>query len=376
MRSYPGTPDPSFGLDDDTSFAAIDQQQMISHIEGLPDQLKTAWDLGDRLERPARAGVRQVLVAGMGGSAIAADLLAAYVAPTSRVPVVVLRDYDLPAWATGADTLLIASSHSGNTEETLSAFQQALERGCSCLALTTGGNLESAANQAGAALWKFEHHGQPRSAVGLSFGLLLKIFSRLDFIPDPRAELDQAVQAMRNQQEHLRASIPAAQNPAKRLAGQMIGRVVTVFGSGLLAPVARRWKTQINELAKAWAQFEELPEADHNALAGVCQPENVLSSVMTLFLQSPADHPRNRMRSDLTRKVFMLEGLNTDVVHVRNWFQFASEMDLGGDSPLAQQWTCLHLGDYVAYYLAMAYRIDPTPVDALTSLKEEMKAAG
>ena len=363
-------------LDDDTSFAAIDPQQMISHIDGLPDQLKTAWELGDRLELPTRSAVRQVLVAGMGGSAIAADLLAAYVASTSKVPIVVWRDYDLPAWASGAETLVIASSHSGNTEETLSAFQQAVERGCSCLALTTGGKLESAANQAGTGLWKFEHHGQPRSAVGLSFGLLLKIFSRLEFIPDPISELDLAVQAMHNQQNYLRTSVPAAQNPAKRLAGQMIGRIVTVFGSGLLAPVARRWKTQINELAKAWAQFEELPEADHNTLAAICEPENVLASMMTLFLQIPADHPRNRMRSDLTRKVFMLEGLNTDVVQVRNWFQPASETKFGGDSPLAQQWTCLHLGDYVAYYLAMAYGIDPTPVDALTSLKEEMKAAG
>jgi len=363
-------------LDDDASFTAIDRQQMIAHIDGLPDQLNTAWELGERLALKTRAAVRQVLVAGMGGSAIAGDLLTAYVAATCKVPVVVLRDYNLPTWASGAETLVIASSHSGNTEETLSAYQQAVERGCSCLAVTTGGKLESAANQAGISLWKFEHHGQPRSAVGLSFGLLLKVFSRLDLIPDPLSDLDQAVQAMRNQQNYLRTNVPAAQNPAKRLAGQMVGRIVTVFGSGLLAPVARRWKTQINELAKAWAQFEELPEADHNTLAAICEPENVLSSVMTLFLQSPSDHARNRMRSDFTRKVFMLEGLNTDVVQVRNWLQPEAETKFGGDSPLAQQWTCLHLGDYVAYYLAIAYGIDPTPVDALTSLKEELKAAG
>ncbi len=362
-------------LDDHKSFAAIDQQQMISHIEGLPDQLITAWELGNRLELHPWKGTRQVLVAGMGGSAIAADLLSAYVAPTSRVPLIVLRDYHLPAWASGPETLVIASSHSGNTEETLSAFHQAVERGCSCLAMTTGGELESAARRAGAALWKFEHHGQPRSAVGLSFGLLLKVFSRLAFIPDPSSELEQAVQAMHSQQSQLLISIPAARNPAKRLAGQMIGRVVTVIGSGLLAPVARRWKTQINELAKAWAQFEDLPEADHNTLAGICQPASVLPSVMTLFLQSPADHPRNRMRSELTRKVFMLEGLNTDVVQVRNWIQPTSGIDFADDSPLAQQWTCLHLGDYVAYYLAMAYGIDPTPIAALQSLKAEMKTA-
>lgn len=351
-------------LDDLTHFQQLDTQNMLAEIDGLPEQLETAWQLGQTMPLPDLPGITRVLIAGMGGSAIGADLLAAYAAPLSPVPIVVHRDYGLPAWAQGPQTLVIASSHSGNTEETLSAFRQARENGCTCLAITTGGQLAAAAQESEAALWTFEHAGQPRAAVGYSFGLLLAAFSRLGLLPNPSEELAGAVTTMRRQQAQLQAEVPAVQNPAKRQAGQLIGRWVSVFAAEFLAPVARRWKGQISEIAKAWGQFEFLPEADHNTLAGVVNPENVLSSTITIFLMAPAYHPRNTLRSELTRKAFMLEGISTDF--------FIAQ----GDSRLAQQWSMLHLGDYIAYYLAMAYGVDPTPVEAIEQFKLELKAAG
>lgn len=351
-------------LDDLKRFREIDAQDMLSEIDGLPAQLQAAWDLGQRLPLPAMEGIRQVVIAGMGGSAIGADLLVAYAEPYCPVPVVVWRDYDLPAWARGPETLVVASSHSGNTEETLSAFAAAQERGCRIVAVTTGGQLAARAPEAGATLWRFEHNGQPRAAVGYSFGLLLALFARLGLVPDPEAELRDAVAAMRRQQEHLQAEVPTVKNPAKRMAGQLYGRWVAVFGSGILAPVARRWKGQISEIAKAWAQFEFLPEADHNTLAGILNPEPLFAQAMMLFLKAPADHPRNQLRAELTRKAFMVEGLNTDLLVAE------------GETRLAQQWTMLHYGDYVAYYLAMAYETDPTPVTAIEGFKAELQAAG
>jgi glucose/mannose-6-phosphate isomerase len=205
------------------------------------------------------------------------------------------------------------------------------------------------------------HKGQPRSAVGFSFGLLLAMFARLGFIPDPANDLADAVQTMRSYQTHLRPDVPAVNNPAKRYAGQLMGRWVTIMGAGSLAPVARRWKGQINEVAKAGANFEILPEADHNTLAGTLHPDEVLNPhTMTLFLRAPSDHPRNRQRSDLTRKTYMLEGLNTDVIDAR------------GKAPLAHMWSLIIFGDYMAYYLAMAYGVDPTPVAALENFKKSM----
>jgi glucose/mannose-6-phosphate isomerase len=209
-------------------------------------------------------------------------------------------------------------------------------------------------------VWQFQHVGQPRAAVGYSFGLLLAAFFRLGLIADPTEELQETLHAMRNQQMNLLPQVPVTMNPAKRLAGQLMGRLVVVFGADIMEPVARRWKGQISELAKAWAQFEFLPEANHNTVAGLNSPEPVLQQTISLFLQAPSNHPRNLLRLEITRQMFMIQGMNTDFINAK------------GATPLAHIWTQLHFGDYVAYYLAMAYGEDPTPVDALLMLKEEL----
>jgi glucose/mannose-6-phosphate isomerase len=347
-------------LDDLDHFEAVDASAMIDEIDALPDQLTNAWKIGSQLPLGDITGVRQVLIAGMGGSAIGADLLAAYAAPLASVPIIVWRDYDLPGFVSGPETLVILSSHSGETEEVLSAFERGLESGAQLLAITTGGALGRAAEAERVPTWRFEHDGQPRAAVGYSFGLLLAALARLGLLPDPSQELEGAVAILREWQEPLRASSPVAQNAAKRMAGQMMGRWPTVIGAGLLAPVARRWRTQIAELAKAVAQFEILPEADHNMVAGVVNPESLFAQTMVVFLQGSQLHPRLQQRVEATRRVMMLEGFNTDVVKA------------SGDSRLAQQWTALHFGDYTAYFLAMAYSVDPTPVDAIEALKAQL----
>lgn len=351
-------------LDDFKLFYQLDTQNMLGEINGLSAQLELAWDLGNQYPLPEVRDIRQVVVAGMGGSAIGADLLGAYYESIGRVPYFVLRDYTLPTWAKSKNTLVIASSHSGNTEETLSVVEQAMEADCSVAAVCTGGKLAELAEANRIPLWRFQHAGQPRAAVGYSFGLLLAMLSRLGLLPDPTSELEDAIQQMRMQQRSLLADVPVVSNPAKRLAGQLINRWVVVMGSGILAPVARRWKGQISEVAKAWAQFEFLPEADHNTLAGIENPEALLSQTMVIFLRASLDHPQNILRSDLTRQTFLLAGLGTDYFEAK------------GQTRLAQMWTTLHFGDYVSYYLAMAYGVDPTPVPALESFKIALKHAG
>ena len=348
-------------LDDLERIEQLDSMDMLSHIHNLPDQLEGAFKSGLQLPLPEMGTIHNVLIAGMGGSAIGADLLARYAAPLSPVPIVVHRDYELPAWANGPHTMVIASSHSGNTEETLSAYEMARQRKCKTLAVTTNGKLAALAERGGLPVWTFEHMGQPRAAVGFSFGLLMAALVRLNLLPDPTQELNETLAVMRQQQLEIEPAIPAVKNPAKRLAGQLFGRWVTVLGSGYLAPVARRWKSTISELAKAWAQFEFIPEADHNTLAGVVNPVDVLTRTVTIFLRSPSDHPRNFLRSNLTRQGFMIAGLNTDAVDAR------------GNCPLAHIWSTLHFGDYMAFYLAMAYGVDPTPVEALDSLKAALR---
>ena len=348
-------------LDDLDYFRQLDTLNMLGEIDNLPDQLASAYQLGMQQALPDWQDFRQVVIAGMGGSAIGADLLASYCAPLAPLPVFVQRDYGLPLFARGAETLVICSSHSGNTEETVDAFEAARTAGCRILVVSTGGELAKRANENNIPLWTFQHAGQPRAAVGFSFGLLLAMFQRLRFIPDQKDVLEDALASMKRSQQRIKADIPTVKNPAKRYAGQLMGRWVTIVASGLMTPVARRWKGQINEVAKAGANFEFLPEADHNTLAGTMHPQEVLNPhTMTLFLRAPSDHPRNRLRSDLTREAFMLEGMNTDHVDAR------------GGTPLAHMWTTILFGDYVAYYLAMGYGVDPTPVEALVDFKRSM----
>jgi glucose/mannose-6-phosphate isomerase len=350
-------------LDNTAAFKQIDTQGMLAEIAGLPGQLESAWELGQAQPLPAWEGLERVVIAGMGGSAIGADLLLAHAVSHCPVPVTVHRNYGLPAWARGTGTLVIASSHSGNTEETLSAFERAVASGCRVLAISTGGKLREAAESAGAAAWQFSHAGQPRSAVGFSFGLLMAAFTRLGLLPDPAAELQEAIRVMQEQQTGLGPNQPVVTNLAKRMAGQLVGRWVAVIGADILEPVARRWKGQLNEVAKAWGQFDALPEADHNTIAGSMNPGEVLEHTLVIFLRAPSYHPSNLLRANLTKKALMLEGLNTDYI------------DAQGEGPLAHMWTALHLGDYIAYYLAMAYGVDPTPIEAIQGFKTDLQAA-
>jgi len=348
-------------LDNLARYREIDQADMLTHMIGLPAQLDSAWRMGLQNPLPDIENPQAIILAGMGGSAIGADLLVSYLSGILSIPVLVLREYTLPGWAKGKQVLVVASSHSGNTEETLSVYEQALQRGCSVLSISTGGSLAQRATQEKQVHWSFEHRGQPRAAVGFSFGLLLALLQRLLKLPDHSSSISSTVDVMEKLAGELAITVPVAHNPVKRLAGQLMGRSVTVMAADYLAPVARRWKTQINELAKAWAEFDFISEANHNTLAGIVFPEELLSKLIVLFIRGSSNHPRNSLRIELTRKEFMLAGINTELVEFQQ------------ENPMAEMWTGLLYGDYLSYYLAIAYGIDPTPIDSIQELKKAMQ---
>jgi len=347
-------------LDDLGHLQALDTQNFLHDVDTLPDQVEQAWRLARSyppLDGPGQ--IKNIVITGMGGSAIGGDLVQAYLAAECPLPLAVVRGYRLPAWA-GPETLVIASSHSGNTEETLAASQAALERGARLLAITRGGQLGRLADAHGRPVWRFEHGGQPRAAVGFSFMLILWALVNLGLVADPSEPVAGAVAALRAQQARLRAEVPVSGNPAKRMAGQLMDRLPLIFAADHLAPVARRWKGQINEVAKAVAVFDELPEMDHNSVAGTMYPEMLTGKFMALFLRSSLAHPRNALRAEVTRQLYMTAGFNTDVI------------DASGPSTLAHMLTSLHFGDYTAFYLAMAYGVDPSPVPQIDELKDEL----
>ncbi|RPJ01829.1 MAG: SIS domain-containing protein, partial [Chloroflexi bacterium] len=265
----------------------------------------------------------------------------------------------------GPDTLVITSSFSGNTEETLTAADQAVERGVRMLAITTGGKLAAHANQHGYPLWQFDYQSQPRTALGWSLGLLIGLAHRLELVPNLEADLRETLGLLREQQRVFAADNPLAENSPKRCAGQVMGRIPVVYGGGMFETVARRWKCQFNENAKIWAQYEAMPEANHNAVVGIGFPEERLQNMYAWFIMSKAfDHPRVYLRHHLTAQLYLEHGIMVDKFHPL------------GTSALAQMCHAVQYGDYMSYYAAIAYQADPTEIAPIIQLKTQLAQQG
>lgn len=353
-------------LDDQARLLQLDQQDMLGHIDALADQLAAAWARGQSLDLPAAlGGVDQVVIAGMGGSAISGSLLAAVTAGSCHVPLNVVRSYDLPTYVDGPNALVITLSHSGNTEETLSAARQAIARGTRLLSISTGGELTELVGASGGTAWTYSYDSEPRAALGWLYGLLLAATSRLHLIDDMSAQVSEAVTILRKGRTAFSASVLTVENPTKRLAGQFMGRIPVIWGGGLLAPVARRWKAQFNENAKHFAVYDTVPELNHNSVVGLEHPEALITGLSVIQLISPKyDHPRMAARHRLCAELVLQAGTMVDQVIAR------------GEGRLAQQMHVIQFGDYVSYYVALANGVDPTPIEAIAWLKEQLAAEG
>lgn len=372
----PGKPDPDDGtdatrpplfeeavtLDDPETLKRIDPENMLGRTGELPRQLTQARRVAAALDLPERIGdVDAVLVLAMGGSAIGAELVAAAAGSRLRVPLIVHRDYELPAWA-GERTLVIASSHSGETVETLSGFEMARSRGLPLVVVSTGGRLASEAEHAGLPVARYQPGGQPRAAVGYGVGILHELLGRIGLVDDPD-DIGPVVAALEELHERCGPSVPTDENPAKQLAWAMFGRIPVIYGHGPMSAVARRWKTQFNENAKAWAAFEPMPEANHNAIEGSLNPRELSDGLYVVQLRAP-DEPR-----EIAERYRVVEELLGERATNR------SEVHAEGPSPLARVLWAVSYGDLVSVYLAILYQTDPTPVTLLAMLKERLARA-
>ncbi len=350
----------TISLDDELALRSMDPQDMLGWVERFPEQYADAWALAEDISLPdSHRDKKKIVVVGMGGSAIGGDMLAALMASEAQVPVFVVRGYDLPAWV-GSDTLVIASSYSGNTEETLTTFAEALRRGAAVLALTTNGKLAQQAQDEGIPVVAFPGGGQPRAALGYSLILLLGIVEALGYYrvsAEARAETAQILDEFANAYG---VRVPEAENPAKQYARMVYGRIPFVLGAGHLIPVARRWKTQFNENSKTWAAYDEMPEANHNAIVGTRAPQDLANHVLIISLESPSDHPRVKARWDITADIFQRMGLP----HLR--------LHAPGDGPFTQMMALTYLGDWITVYLAFLNEADPSEIDNINYLKAEL----
>jgi glucose/mannose-6-phosphate isomerase len=303
----------------------------------------------------------------LGGSAIGGSMLQATYAPVLVCPVAVVRDYHLPGYV-GPQTLVIASSNSGNTEETLACYDQARKMRTPLLAATTGGKLEVKARADGVPVIKFPGGLQPRAALGYAFIPLVVAAARLALLPKILIdEIDEAAAVLRGVRNANNPDLPTASNTAKQLAAAWVGRIPVIYGSqGERGVAAYRWKTQINENAKAYAIANVLPELNHNETVGWSgghgqgEPEKNLSVV---FLRDDREPAHIAKRVELT----------SDIIH-----QHAARIDqiwATGESALARMLSLVYVGDFASCYLALAYGEDPTPVKVIDRLKAELAKA-
>jgi glucose/mannose-6-phosphate isomerase len=322
---------------------------MIDDVLGIPDQLRDAlWRIESaRLEPADAAGV---MVCGMGGSAIGGDLAAAALGDRLTRPLLTVRGYGLPSWATPEWTVL-CSSYSGNTEETLACFAAAEALGARRIVASTGGALVDGARAAGLPVIGLPGIFQPRVAVAYMFAVAAEVAALAGAAPRVHTEIDAAAAFLESETDALRAR-------AAEVAEQLGDTVPVVYGADLTAPVARRWKTEINENAKLPSYFAELPEADHNEICGWAAADGRLSAV---FLEDRDQHPRERRRIELTAAAVAADGAT------------AVRIETAGETRVARLLWATMLGDLVSLELARARGVDPLEIEAIEKLKKGME---
>jgi glucose/mannose-6-phosphate isomerase len=323
---------------------------MIDDVLGIPDQLRDAlWRIESaRLESAPSAGV---FVCGMGGSAIGGDLAAAAIGDRLTAPMVTVRGYALPSWATPEWTVL-CSSYSGGTEETLACFEAAEALGAKRLVASVGGPLVDRARETEVPVIGLPGIFQPRAAVAYMVVVAAEVASLAGIAPRLHTEIDAAAAFLTDQAETL-------QQQAREIATLIAGAVPVIYGSDLTAPVARRWKTQVNENAKFPAFWGELPEADHNELcgwAGAAGDERAAA----IFLEDRDQHPRIARRFELTAK------------SVKSGAAAVVRVETAGETRLERMLWAVMLGDLVTLELARQRGVDPLPVETIERFKEEM----
>jgi len=353
---------------------------MADAIASLPDQIERGWksalraleDAGwrgpvDVSTEPRRAGsvdphaaapIAGAVACGMGGSAIGADVVRAAL-PGLPIPFESVRGFDLPSWV-GPRSLVIATSYSGNTAETLACMEAAAERGCRPVCVAGGGRLAALARERGWPLVPVSNSLQPRAAVGHLLSAVAAVLQAAGLGADLAAQMSEAVKVLREQAAALSPDGAEAGREARFIAADLHGHATVIYGAGVTTPAARRWKTQINENAKAPAYFAEAPELLHNEVCGWGGAPPAAATTGVVVLTDPLGDERLLRRLELVAK--RLDGRAATVVRVA----------ARGSAPLSRCLSALWLGDWVSYYMALQGGVDPTPVADIEQLKQAL----
>ncbi|HWF25884.1 MAG TPA: bifunctional phosphoglucose/phosphomannose isomerase [Solirubrobacteraceae bacterium] len=335
----------------------VDASRQLDDVLAMPEQLRDAlWRVESAHLEPHDAP-GGLVIAGMGGSAIGGALARAALGDRASRPIVLARDYGLPPWTT-PDATVLCASYSGNTEETLAAYEAAGALGARRIVSTTGGKLAESARADGVPVIPLPGGFQPRAAVAYSLVVALEVAGLAGVAPRVHLEID--VAAAHAEQLVAEWGPEADEDTlAKALAHGLHGTIPQIAGSGLTAPIAYRWKTQINENVKQPAFSHELPELDHNEIVG-WDGAAQLGRFSAVFLADSGLHPRIQQRIELTRGLIAAHAAATYRVESRGEHQTERLISL------------VLLGDLVSVYMAVLRGVDPTPIDTMDRLKGEL----
>ncbi len=350
-------------LDDIQQMQTLDPEGMYSAIYDFPEQMEAARAIGEawEVDKDEFVDVKNIVLAGMGGSAIGGDLLGSYLQNKLQIPFHVCRSYELPEYVDD-ESLVIISSYSGNTEETLAMFADALERSAMVACVTTGGKVGEIAAEEGIVCVKIPAGLQPRAALAYSMIPLLALFEKLGFIKDVSPDLSETILHLKDTRKQLAREEALAGNPAKALANAFDGKQPLIYSSaGLLSPVTVRWRGQISENGKSLAFSNTFPEMNHNELVGWSHSaEAQKDNLAVVLLRDEDDHARIKLRMDIFAKL-----LTDKSVTVK-------DVASAGGNRLTRLFHLVQLGDFVSYYLSVLNGVDPTPVEAIENLKLEL----
>lgn len=338
----------------------LDKDNILRNIQEFPEQCEQCWQDFKKFALPTSfIQAKNVLLCGMGGSGIGGALVQD-LARLSGIPIISWSDYDLPGFV-DKETLVIITSYSGNTEETISSYKKAAERTNKIIAITTGGKIGSLSTNYRNPIYKINYGSEPRAALGYSFTAILAIFAKLNIIELKDDDFAESIILLKGLQKKIDISILRASNNAKLLADKLVDKIPILYGSGTLSAVARRWKGNFNENSKSASYFEIIPELNHNSLVGLEFPKDLKSKLFVIILQSKFDHPRNRLRQNITAQILQKNRIDYDYLLLEP-----------SPTPLSEILQVIHFGDYVSFYLAMLNNTPPDPVSIIEFLKDKL----
>jgi len=339
-------------LDSKESVRSVDRKNMMSSVEELPKSLSDGLRRGRRSGLP-RFAPNEVVFCGVGGSAIGGEMLHEWLTHSCPIPCSVVRDYSLPAHV-GKDSLVLVSSYSGNTEETLSMFEDARKKRAKVLAVSSGGQLAKMSESASIPFVRVPSGLMPRASIGYMFGAMLGALERSGIITVDK-QVEEAIRVMGKTSAYCKLSVNTRDNPAKMLAHELYSHLPVMIGYGLSRPVAKRWADQLSENGKSLAFSLELPELDHNAIVGLVKDQRN-KGLACVFLQHEGAGTQMAARVAATKELIATVApvYSTDAL---------------GLSPLARMFSLIMMGDYVSVYLAVLRNEDPSANEVIDDLK-------